>query len=90
MIMSMRFKVNFARYANGETRISVPQWLDAEDFAGAFKRASDMLFAMQQVDSESRYSIASIDAQYHGKECGGARMWETGEEMTTRLASGEN
>lgn len=85
--MSIRFKVNFARYANGETRISTPQWLNAENFRFACERAEDMLYTMKEIDPQSIFTIASIDAQYHGKECGGARMFETSEEFSARLAA---
>lgn len=85
--MSLTFKVSFARYKNGEMRISTPQWLGAKDFTSVCVRAEDMLFAMKQADPESDYSIASIDAQYQGKECGGARMFETSDEFSARLAA---
>lgn len=84
--MTMTFKTHFSRYANGETRISNPQWINADDFRDAAHRADYILCGLRGADPESRYEIASIDGQFRGIECAGALMFETAEELTARVA----
>ena len=79
------FKTTFSKYNNGQTRLSTPQWLSADDFASAWKLAQHMLHALQGADPDSQYSIACIDAQLRGIECNGARMFETTDELTERV-----
>lgn len=89
--MSMQFKVIFQRYRtrDGDCRLSVPQFIHAEDFDRAHFHAGAVLFGMKSADTESRYSIASIEAVgLRGKECDGALMWETQAELVDRVGEG--
>jgi hypothetical protein len=81
------FKVNFSRYLNGKTRISSPQWIGGESLYEVAGKAELMLGAMRGADPESAFAVNSIDAQHHGEECNGARMWETAEELAARVSA---
>ena len=81
-----QYKVHFARYLNGENRLSAPQWVSAEDLTDAVKTAGHMLIALRGADPEASFEIASVEI--HGliaKQCDGARMFETAEELSQRV-----
>ena len=82
------FSVKFARYKNGEGRISSMMFLRAEDFRAAHEAADRVLFGLKQGDPAATFSINSIQAiGFRGIDCeGGTRLFETEEELSDRLA----
>lgn len=86
----MNYAIKFRRYNKqiGEARISNITWLNTNDgFAAAYKHADTLLTGMRAVDPDTDYDILEIVGRgVQGVECGGARMWETDEEFSARLA----
>jgi hypothetical protein len=84
------YLTRFHRYNsnNGQSRISGPVWINADNFAHAHALAETRRAGMSDADPSCEYAIITIDASrdYRGTDCeGGARLWETAQELSTRL-----
>lgn len=84
-----QYLIKFARYNNGETRVSGAQFVSAENFDDAFKIANDRVRGMIAADPISRFYIERIEChRVCAVDCeGGAFMFETVEEFSARLAA---
>lgn len=79
--------VTFTRYRLGDRRISEPQPMQVSGFIDAVRVATVAVDAMKNADPEADFQIVSIVFDgYRGQVCKGARMWETAEELSARLA----
>jgi hypothetical protein len=79
----MQFKVQFHRYGNGQSRLSAPRFIHAEDFHAATLQAGLMRSAMGEVDLANSYVVASVETVgLRGDEC--HMGWETAEEFSER------
>lgn len=86
----MDYLVKFARYRNGETRVSGAQFIRADSFDGAFEISNDRIRGMIAADPDSKYYIERIEARgIHGTvDCEqGLHMFETKDEFSARLAA---
>lgn len=82
-----QFKVVLHRYRNGEGRFSNPCWLMADDFNQCVRIAEAILTGLCEGDPVSKYSLNSIEVVgQRGIECNGTGMFETMEELQTRLS----
>lgn len=86
----MSFKVQFTRYCSkkGELRISAPQFIQADTFKQAHRRAEDILTGLKAADPAREFHIESIETRgISGRavRCDGAEMFETQEELTERV-----
>lgn len=85
----MEFLIKFARYRNGETRISGAQFVSAESFDDAVAIANDRVRGMIAADPDSRFYVERIESRGMQRvvDCeNGARMFETAEEFSARVA----
>ena len=87
------YLIKFARYRNGETRLSGAQFIRTKDgsFDQAVEIANDRIRGMIAADPDSRYYIERIELRglsAHVDCESGGRMFETKEEFSERVAAG--
>lgn len=86
----LHFDALFTRYDSkkAELRVSSPQPLTAESFADAYQRASDILAGLRSADPERGFDLHQLTGRQlpRATECNGARMFETLDELTERVA----
>lgn len=82
------YKIHFHRYHNGDARVSRAEFVQATNFAEAHKTAEAILMGLRGADAQAIFSIVSIESRnFLGKQCNGARMFETREEFELRCQS---
>jgi hypothetical protein len=90
--MTSQFKVHLHRYdpKRGESRKSGPIWVHARDFHDACEAAERYRYGAEAADPDRTYVVASVEHWgLRGEECKGARLFETAEELSERVAAGK-
>lgn len=85
----MDYLVKFARYKDGETRVSGAVFIRADGFASAYASINERLTGMEAADPDAMFHIERIEARGFQRviDCeGGGRLFETTDEFSERVA----